>query len=363
MVNQEFMKILQIETQVSDLGKENLLDTFPEFGKEIGHAINTGEVIAFSQELGEQLLSMDIYKASLLTNFIGFVCEKTEDTKAGQNVLVFFVHVCNLVYDLFQYIEENEQEILLEDKEKLYALNAEWAKAYFGFNIVCVAVMAFLTRNVALRIALLKMDIGNKTQYLAEEAPESPYLRSIRYVDAMPLTCSQLNLLVLNPEQKKGFLATANDLKNCFHLLFLLEEQIYQNLRKDYGMTAFNADPALVRLAHGEYPKDCWGKSYSTYFMELNYSSVFTAKEDLGKENMYPLIWGEMSPNYIPVVDNYAVIVLWKKGISRSFSGEFMAVDHPVLNPYVKIEKELSEEEYNTWLQKIKLAMQNNQQE
>ncbi len=111
MVNQELMKILQIETQVSDLGKENLLDTFPEFGKEIGNAINTGEIIAFSQELGEQLLSMDIYKASLLTNFIGFVCEKTEDTKAGQNVLVFFAHVCNLVYDLFQYIEENEKVI------------------------------------------------------------------------------------------------------------------------------------------------------------------------------------------------------------------------------------------------------------
>lgn len=354
MLNQELMDFLQTETVWNDLENQNLLHEFPQFGKEVGEAIHCGELLPFSKELSEQLGSMDLYKAILLSNFIGFVCEQTEDTTAGHDVITFFSHACILVYELFQYIEENENESILEDKEALYHVNSEWAKAYYGFNTLCISTMAFLSRDADLRATLLAMDISEQTQYLAQETSDTPYLHSIHYVDAMQYTCSNLNLLVLYPQRKKGFFATANDLKNCFHLLFLLEEQMNQKLCSSYGMTGYSADASLVRLAHGEYPDDCWGKSYSTYFMECDYRSAFCTKEELAKERMIPLIWGEMPPNYIPSVDNYAVIVLWENGIHRSFSGEFMAVDHPALKPYVRIEKELTEAEYHTWLQKIK---------
>lgn len=354
MVSQELMEILQSKTEVTDLENQDLLHDIPKFGEEIGKVINSGKILLFSQNLSEHLESMDLYKASLLTNFIGFVCEQTGNTKAGQHIIKFFTHVCNLVYDLFQYVEKTKNENILEDKKALYALNAEWAKAYYGFNTVCVATMAFLVRDVNLRIILSQMDIFEKVQYLADDAPETPYLRSIYYVAAMPFTCGELKLLVMNPEQEKGFLATAKDLKNCFHLLFLLEEQIYQKLRNSIEMPGYFADASIMDLAHGEYPKDCWGKSYCTYFLELDYTSLALSKEELGQGNSYPLIWGEMSPNNIPMIDNHAVIVLWKKCINRNFSSEFMFVDHPALNPYVKIEKELTDEEYKYWLNRIK---------
>ena len=69
---------------------------------------------------------------------------------------------------------------------------------------------------------------------------------------------------------------------------------------------------------------------------------------------MLPFVWGEMSPDYIPSIDGYAVIVLWEDCIPRSFSAGFMAAGHPALKPYVKIERELTDTEYDTWLKKIK---------
>lgn len=354
MLNQELMDFLQTETAWNDLENQKLLHEFPQFGKVVGEAIRNGEILQFSRELSEELGCMDIYKASLVSNFIGFACEQTENTGAGKDILAFFSHACGLVYDLFQYIEANGDETILENREALYHINSEWAKAYYGFNILCISVMAFLSRNADLRAELSTMDISRQMQYLAEETPDTPYLRSIHYVNDMQYTCGKLKLLVLDPQRKKGFFATANDLKNCFHLLFLLEEQMAQNLRDGYGMTGYHADAALVRLAHGEYPDDCWGKSCTTYFMECDYKSTFCTREELGKKNMLPLIWGEMPPDHIPFVDDYAVIVLWENGISRSFSGEFMAVDHPALKPYVKIEKELTASEYDAWLKKIK---------
>lgn len=354
MLNQKLMDFLKTETICNDLENENLLHEFPQFGTEVREAIRCGEILPFSKELSKQLQTIDIYKASLLSHFIGFVCEQTEDTSSGQDVLALFSRSCSLVYELFQYIEENEREDILEDTEALYCVNPEWARAYYGFNTLCVATMAFLSRDADLRAALLEMDISEQTQYLSEEAPNTLYLRSVHYVDAMPYTCSNLKLLVLHPQKKKGFFATANDLKNCFHLMFLLEEQIHQNLCSVYGMIDYTVDESLTRLAYGEYPDDCWGKSYSTYFMQCDYRTAFCTKKELLESTMIPFIWGEMSPKYIPVVDGCAVIILWENGIPRSFSGEFMAVDHPALKPYVKIEKELTDIEYDTWLNKIK---------
>lgn len=70
------MKFLCQKTELEELGNEELLQICPEFGKSIGKAFNSNNVISFTVELGEHLQEMDLYKASLLTNFLGFVCEK-----------------------------------------------------------------------------------------------------------------------------------------------------------------------------------------------------------------------------------------------------------------------------------------------
>lgn len=356
MLNHELIEYLQADTPCSDLDNPNLIDESPLLEREIKASSKANNMVSFFKELAEKLTTMDIYKASLLSQYMGFICQKTDNTSSGRYVLDLFACSCPLVYDLFKYIEKTGDQSILEDQKALYALNPQWARAYYGFNLLCISAMAFLAKDAKLRKTLLEMDIHEKLQYLAEEAPSTPYLHSVHYVDNVQYTCGKLDLLVLHPQKKKGFIATANDLENCFHLFFLLEEQIHQQLSKSYDMNGYSVDPSLASLAHGEHPKDCWGKSYSTYFTECDYSSTFSTKNELLKGNMVPLVWGEMPPDYIPSINDQAIIVLWENFLPRSFSAEFMAVGHPALDPYVKIERELTDEEYNMWLKLIKEA-------
>lgn len=348
MINQTLLDFLYEETPWEDLGNEKLLHELPEFGESVGKAINSGTLLTFTTELSGLLEKMDLYKASLLSNLIGFACEKEQDTSAGRGVIALFARSCKKVYELFASLEEEEE---LPGQQEIFEQNPDQARAYVGFNTLCISTMAFLTRDVSLRRYLIEFNIENEITYLSEETDDSPYLRSIHYVNQMLAMCSDYPLLVLNPLQKTGFLATANDVSNCFHLLFLLEEQIYQTFGQRYGMPEFQASDSQARLAHGEYPQDCWDQSYTTHFTEYNYGTVF--EETFSNRMAGYLIWGEMPPAAIPQIDGHGVIVLFDNGPSRSFSAQFLAVPHEALNPYVKIERELTAEEYQGWIQKI----------
>lgn len=352
MVNKALLDFLCTGTEWEELGNEKLLHRLPEFGQEVGAAINGGRLAGFTGELGGLLEKMDLYKASLLSNLIGFACEKEENTLAGPDILRLFSRSCRQVYDMFQSLEADGACEMPEDMGGIYRENADWARAYFGFNILCVSAMAFLTRDASLRKLLAEPDIAEQVRYLAEEAFESPYLKSVRYVDMMRDTCGRQKLVVLYPAKKTGFLAEANDLNNCFHLLFLLEEQICDKLGEKYGMREFHAKESLIRLAHGEYPDDCWNDSYAMHYMECNYAAA--GHDTFEQDDAMRLIWGEMPPKGIPQIDGHGVIVLLEHGINRSFCADFLAVPHSALRPSVEIGRELSAEEYGIWVRRIK---------
>ena len=356
MINKTLLDFLCKETSWEDLGNQNLLHELPEFGKSVGDSINEGTLIPFTSELSDLLEKMDIYKASLLSNFIGFACEKENNTCSGRGVITLFARACTNVYDLFQRLEADGDEKLPDGRKEIFEKNPDQARAYEGFNILCISTMAFLSRDASLRDFLSELEISEQIQYLSEETEDSPYLQSIHYIYRMLDTCSDYKFLVLHPQKKTGFFATANDLNNCFHLLFLLEEQIYEQLRDQYDMQAFYANESLSRLAHGEYPKDCWNASYATYFTECNYGAAFVEKFD--NSTATSLIWGEMPPEYIPQIDGRGIIVLFDNGLNRSFSPQFLASPHDALRPYVEIERELTDEEYKAWMDKIKVLLE-----
>lgn len=352
MDTKELMDFLCKETEFGDLYNENILHESESFREAVGWSINSGNIIKFTAELSESLCSMDLYKASLLSNFIGFACEKEEDTSAGRGVIELFAKACTNLYNMSQSMEEDEERDGLPDFKEVYGKNQDWARAYFGFNILSVSAMAFLTRDAGLRKFLADKGISEEITYLAEETPESPYLKSVYYVDCMQRTCSNLKLLVLYPAGKRGFIAEANDINNCFHLIFLLEEQIWENFGRNYGMPVFEADQPVTDLAHGDYPDGFQGRPYITHFTECNYSVM--PASTCGQEEIMNLVWGEMPPDYIPAIDGYAVIVLLDGGPQRSFDVNFLAVPHSALNPYVEIERELGSDEYNQWVKRIK---------
>lgn len=348
MINRELIDFLCEETTFEDIGNERLLHNFPMFGQTVGQAINCGNLLNVSIELANLLEKMDLYKACLLSNFIGFACEKENNTSAGQKVLKLFIKACNYVYGMLKSCEVKEECMLPSDFSYLYQQNKEWVKAYYGFETICITAMAFLTRDTALRKYLKDLELEEKIIYLTEETPKSPYLKSVYYINRMYHTCADLKLLVLQPEHQQGFYATANDLDNCFHLIFLLEEQIAERFAKKFGMTDFKIDAAMAELAHGAYPVDCQITSYSTYFTECNYGAALQDAE------ICNLIWGEMPPEDIPKIADYAIIVLKKAMFHRSFDISFLVTGHTALKPGVKIEKELTVEEYHMWMNRIK---------
>ncbi len=203
MENKELMDFLCTETEFGDLGNERILHDFPAFGEAVGKSINSGDLINFTMELSDNLDKMDLYKASILSNVIGFVCEREEDTSAGQGVIELFVKACTNLYNMFKSIETEDEYEELPGFQEIYNKNKDWARAYFGFNVLCVTAMAFLSRDTSLRKMLADKDIGEEITYLAEEAPESPYLKSVYYVDCMQRTCNDLKLLVLYPARKQ----------------------------------------------------------------------------------------------------------------------------------------------------------------
>ncbi len=352
MVDNKLLEFLCEETKWEDIGNENLLNEIPEFGTSVGEAINNGTLIAFTVELSSMLGRMDLYKASLLSNFIGFACERENDTSAGQGVIALFARSCQKVYELFRHLEENGEEELPDGRKEIFEKDLDQARAYIGFHVLCISAMAFLSRNASLREFLSNLGLREQIQYLSEETKGSPYLRSVHYVEQMLDTCSDYKLLVLFPQKKAGFFASANDLSNCFHLIFLLEEQIYEKFGVQYHMPEFYAAPSLIRLAHGEYPDNCWDKSYTAHFTECNYGTAF--QEEFETNMLRYLIWGEMPPEAIPQINGRGIIVLFEHGANRGFSPEFLAVPHEALQPYVEIERELTYEEYGTWMEQIR---------
>ena len=143
MVNKRLIDFLCEETAWEDLGNEKLLHELPEFGREVGAAINGGRLIECTVELSGMLENMDLYKASLLSNFIGFACEREGDTSAGRGIIKLFSRSCAKVYEMFKSLEEDGECRLPDDMRAVYEEHKAWVRAYLGFNILCVSAMRF----------------------------------------------------------------------------------------------------------------------------------------------------------------------------------------------------------------------------
>lgn len=240
---------LKTKTDVSELGNESLIISNKIYGREIGNAINEDRLLEFSLELSDYLPEMDIYKACVVSNFIGFACEKLNDTSAGKCVIEYFAGILSHVKRFCSYFQNPDGEIEFPqqiDTMELYKKDVKATQAYFGFHTLCVAVMAFLSRDYKCRQFLRQLNIEEAISFLVDEVPTTEQTKTIFYINRVKDSCGSLPLLILDMEKRQGMYAEANDLNNCFHLLFLLEEMISHHFKDEYRMEHYTVDEVLL---------------------------------------------------------------------------------------------------------------------
>lgn len=344
MLSQSLISFLKADSTFEDFDNISKIISNPIFKEDMSNAFKENNALLFARELSEILDSIDIYKACAISNFIGFICGKTDDTSNGKYILLLLNNVLKLVEEFLKNLTVNDLDI-----DKLYITNKEQIQALFGCESLCISAMEFLSRDFQCRQILRSFDIKDTLEYLTSDAPDTKYLKSVYYINRIHNTCGKLPLLILDVENKQGFTAEANDLENCFHLIFLLENAIYKNLCDKYSMSSCAFDENLLALANGQYP-NCWDKSYTTFFMECSYNELSPEKS----EKLPNIIWGEMPPEYIPEIDGYHIILLYKSTFARSFDAGFLSVGHTALKPYFTIKREISKDEYIQWENIIK---------
>ncbi len=351
-MKKELMDFLCAETVWEDMGDENLLYRFPEFKNTFEESIRNDKMLDVSLEFAAVLEEMDLYKAGLLSNLVRYVSEKDDDVSAGQKVMGLFSRSCGYVYEMLKSQGAGDDGRLPGDMGSVFGKNKDWVRAFYSFPWVCASAMAFLTKDASFREFIRKQPLLDQVTYLLDYATSDPHLKMVIGIAYMQDVCGKEKLLVLLPGKESGFFAMANNLNNCFHLFFLLEEQIYQKFAKGYGMGDFPADASLIRLAHGEHPAGCGELSYGTYFWQCTYHALWHT--ELEEEDKMQIILGQESPMCIPEIDGYKVIVLFDFGFHRSIGAEYLTIPHKALRPEVEIGRELTKEEYGEWIGKIR---------
>lgn len=210
-------------------------------------------------------------------------------------------------------------------------LNPE-ALRYLG-----LAAMAHLCRDVALRQrARADSPLRAALDRSADAAAEVDFvLQVLNFVD-------DLELLVLAPDQRRGYLARAQAVHTNFHLFTLLQGALIGDPAAGW-LTGRPLDPELLAVATGEAPHERLHQDEQRFhFHHLGAVEPGGAvRFDLGST-----IWGEASPREIPLHRGRAVVILGPPILGgRSWDSNFFANIHDALRSRVEVLAQLGPRE------------------
>ena len=91
--------------------------------------------------------------------------------------------------------------------------------------------------------------------------------------------------------------------------------------------------------------------------MQFQKDGTYNIEDENGELDFNKILYSDMSPEEIPDLDGTHILIMdsegmWTKPIKWDIS--YFSKPHQKLNPYVKILDEISDEEYNSWMEKIK---------
>jgi hypothetical protein len=230
----------------------------------------------------------------------------------------------------------------------LFDEDPDAARASKGLTYLLLATMTVICRNARFRQPLR----ANPEIVSGIEAIHSAHREANFVARVLDLT-DDLELLVLAPNERKGFRVALEAIASCGHLFTLLQAALI-----DGGhLVGEPTDPEVLAVARGEQPHEQLLTDHARFNFAPWYSLV--SADSLAESALDGLIamGVEAHPAGIPQFDDVPVVLVGPTAFaSRSWDSNFFANIHDALRSRVEIVEVLSEAETAKWIERIKAA-------
>lgn len=328
---------------------------------------NHEEEMDICREISLEFDNMDILKSYYAANFVGHAlhhCEKADDEIGKRIINLFFKNIdlaCKFIDNVSQLYNVDEDELTDEDIanvsiEVMYRTDYKPLEAFMGIDTMIAPVMTVICSNQDLRKYFISLDLIDHIEYL------ETYVNTLSYIYVGVEACCKTKVLVLTPKMERGFYIEASDMSNGYYLITLLESELYKkDLLKRYGIDNYEFNETVYNIATGvSHAKELIeAQAHQQYYTiyALQKDGTYKIENENGELELMNMLYGDMSPEEIPDIDGTHIIIMdsegmWNKPIKWDMS--YFSKPHQKLNPYVKILDEISDEEYKSWIEKIK---------
>ena len=325
--------------------------------------IVVGEVI-------RRLPEMDVFKACVAALCVGSITEGGVPCPSSVEIVNYFIerswrcvaYLKKAAGMLEVGLDELEPEALEKaDQRALYALDGEGYKTFVGSYYLIMCVMSRICRERSLRESLRQVEnIEDLCGFLAQ------YVGAYGFVSSVLELVEEEDIIILSPEQGVGLEVTVRQLDSNFLFFTLFQIEMYhRGWLEKLGVLDYKYDPVRDQRAHnlvGEDEREEGQDSacmeyytYKAYQPDGTYSILMTGADGKQQVNPENRVWGEGNIYEIPRLDDRIVILVDSHPLmSRSWGKGFTTPVHGAIRPDVTLKRQLSDDEFDTWMQKVK---------
>lgn len=328
---------------------------------------NHDKELDICRQIASEFENMDILKSYYAANFVGHSLHHEDiiDDEIGKNIInLFFRNIdnaCRFIENAAQLYNVDEDDLTDDDIARInidimYRLDYKPLEAFIGIDMMIPPVMTVICSNQELRKYFINLGLEDHIEYL------ETYVHALSYVHIGIEACYKTKILVLSPKVQRGFYIEASDMSNGYYLITLLEAELYKKgLLKRYGIDNYEFNETIYNIAAGnEHPQELMeAEAHQQYYTmyALQKDGTYNIEDENGELDCYKILYSDMSPEEIPDLDGTHILIMdsegmWAKPVKWDIS--YFTKPHQKLKPYVKILDEISDEEYNTWIEKIK---------
>jgi hypothetical protein len=202
---------------------------------------------------------------------------------------------------------------------------------------LCLATMAHLCRDRGVRQEVRgRHGVPPSLERAEERVPHTWFVRTVLEL------IDDLELLVLAPGPRRGFVVRADGVRTCFHLFTLLQGALIGDPANGW-LTADPEDPDVLAIATGQAPHLKILAARQRFHFH-NCSAL--APDGTLRQDLRSTLWGEASPAEIPRHDGRSVVLLGPPVLGgRSWDTNFFAAIHDALRSSVTVIAQLTQEE------------------